>query len=140
MLNVIVFQGRLTKDVELRQTTSGISVTTVTLACERDYKADGAEREVDFIDVTAWRGTAEFLAKYFQKGQMAIVEGRLQFRNWTDKNGQNRRSAEVVADHIYFAGSKREGSGSNSIPGNATYSTGNYEPMMDELDDETLPF
>ena len=108
MLNRIVLMGRLTRDPELRRTQSGTAVTSFTIACDRDFKAQSGEKETDFIDIVAWRGTAEFVSKYFAKGRMAIVEGRLQIRDWTDREGGKRRSAEVVADNIYFGDSKRD--------------------------------
>lgn len=111
MLNKIFIMGRLTRDPELRRTQSGTAVTSFTLAVDRDFKSQSGEKETDFIDVVAWRATAEFAAKYFTKGRMAIVEGRLQIRPWTDKDGNNRRSAEVVADNIYFGDSKRDSAG-----------------------------
>ena len=111
MLNKIFIMGRLTRDPELRRTQSGTAVTSFSLAVDRDFKSQSGEKETDFIDVVAWRSTAEFVAKYFTKGRMAIVEGRLQIRPWTDKDGNNRRSAEVVADNIYFGDSKRDSAG-----------------------------
>lgn len=108
MLNNIVIMGRLTRDPELRRTSSGVAVATFTLACERDFAAQGETRETDFIDIVAWRYTAEFVDKYFSKGQMAIVTGRLQIRNWQDKEGNKRRSAEILADHVYFGEAKRD--------------------------------
>ena len=111
MLNKIFIMGRLTRDPELRRTQSGTAVTSFTLAVDRDFKSQSGEKETDFIDVVAWRATAEFAAKYFTKGRMAIVEGWLQIRPWTDKDGNNRRSAEVVADNIYFGDSKRDSAG-----------------------------
>ena len=108
MLNRIVLMGRLTRDPELRRTQSGTAVTSFSIACDRDFKSQGGEKETDFIDIVAWRGTAEFVSKYFTKGRMAIVEGRLQIRDWTDNNGSKRRSAEVIADNIYFGDSKRD--------------------------------
>ena len=111
MLNKIFIMGRLTRDPELRRTQSGIAVTSFSLAVDRDFKTQSGEKETDFIDVVAWRSTAEFAAKYFTKGRMAIVEGRLQIRPWTDKEGNSRRSAEVVADNIYFGDSKRDSAG-----------------------------
>lgn len=111
MLNRIILMGRLTRDPELRRTGSGTAVTSFSLAVDRDFKSQSGEKETDFIDVVAWRSTAEFVAKYFTKGRMAIVEGRLQIRPWTDKDGNNRRSAEVVADNIYFGDSKRDSAG-----------------------------
>ena len=108
MLNKIVIMGRLTRDPEMRQTGSGTSVTSFSLAVERDYSGrDGGEKQTDFIDVVTWRHTAEFVDKYFAKGDMAAVVGRLQIRGWTDKDGNKRRSAEIVADNVYFGGSKR---------------------------------
>ena len=109
MLNKIFIMGRLTRDPELRRTQSGTAVTSFSLAVERDFKTQGGEKETDFIDVVAWRNTAEFVAKYFTKGRMAVVEGRLQIRSWQDKDGNNRRTAEVVADNVYFGDSKRDG-------------------------------
>ena len=111
MLNKIFIMGRLTRDPGLRRTQSGTAVTSFSLAVDRDFKSQSGEKETDFIDVVAWRSTAEFVAKYFTKGRMAIVEGRLQIRPWTDKDGNNRRSAEVVADNIYFGDSKRDSAG-----------------------------
>lgn len=111
MLNRIVLMGRLTRDPELRRTQSGTAVVSFSVACDRDYAAQGAERETDFIDIVAWRGTAEFVEKYFGKGRMIVVAGRLQIRNWEDRDGNKRRSAEVVADSVYFGDSKRDGDG-----------------------------
>ncbi|MFR4012604.1 MAG: single-stranded DNA-binding protein, partial [Oscillospiraceae bacterium] len=111
MLNRIVLMGRLTRDPELRRTQSGTAVVSFSVACDRDYAAQGAERETDFIDIVAWRGTAEFVEKYFDKGRMIVVAGRLQIRNWEDRDGNKRRSAEVVADSVYFGDSKRDGDG-----------------------------
>lgn len=108
MLNTITIMGRLTRDPELRRTSSGVAVASFTLACERDFAPQGADKETDFIDVCAWRYTAEFVEKYFSKGQMAIVTGRLQIRNWEDKEGNKRRSAEILADHVYFGEAKRD--------------------------------
>ena len=108
MLNHIVLMGRLTRDPELRRTGSGVAVASFTLAVDRDYAAQGAEKETDFVDIVAWRNTAEFVSKYFAKGRMAVVTGRLQIRNWQDKEGNKRRSAEVVADNVYFGDSKRD--------------------------------
>ena len=109
MLNTITIMGRLTRDPELRRTSSGVAVASFTLACDRDYAPQGADKETDFIDVCAWRYTAEFVSKYFTKGRMAVVSGRLQIRNWQDKEGNKRRSAEILADHIYFGEGKKDG-------------------------------
>ena len=111
MLNKIILMGRLTRDPELRRTQSGTAVTSFSIACDRDFKSQSGEKETDFIDVVAWRGTAEFVSKYFAKGRMAVVEGRLQIRDWTDRDGGKRRSAEVVADNVYFGDSKRDSGG-----------------------------
>lgn len=108
MLNHIVIMGRLTRAPELRKTQSGTPVASFTLACERDFAAQGEARGTDFIDIVAWRYTAEFVEKYFSKGQMAVVTGRLQIRNWEDKEGNKRRSAEILADHIYFGEGKKD--------------------------------
>ena len=107
MLNHIVLMGRRTRDPELRRTGSGIAVASFSLAVDRDFgsSANNGEKETDFIDIVAWRNTAEFVSKYFTKGRMAVVSGRLQIRNWTDKEGNKRRSAEVVADNVYFGDS-----------------------------------
>nr|DAP36246.1 MAG TPA: Single strand binding protein [Caudoviricetes sp.] len=107
MLNKCFLLGRMTKDPEIRRTNGGTAVTSFTLAVDRDFKTNG-EKETDFIEVVAWRNTAEFVSKYFSKGRMAIVEGRLQIREWTDKSGNKRRTAEVVADNVYFGDSKKE--------------------------------
>ena len=109
MLNRIIVMGRMTRDPELRRTNSGTAVASFSLAVDRDFKSQSGEKETDFIDVVAWRNTAEFVSKYFSKGRMAVVEGRLQLRDWTDKNGNKRRSAEIVADNVYFGDSKRDG-------------------------------
>ena len=109
MLNKVVIMGRLARDPELRRTQSGVSVTSFRIACDRDFKSQSGEKETDWIDIVAWRNTAEFVSKYFQKGRMAIVEGRLQTRDWTDKDGNRRVAVEVVADNIYFGDSKRDG-------------------------------
>ncbi|MGN0979385.1 MAG: single-stranded DNA-binding protein [Candidatus Avoscillospira sp.] len=110
MLNHIVLMGRLTRDPELRRTSSGVAVASFSLAVDRDFggNRETGEKETDFIDIVAWRNTAEFVSKYFTKGRMAVVSGRLQIRNWNDKDGNKRRSAEVVADNIYFGDSRRD--------------------------------
>lgn len=120
MLNHIVIMGRLARDPELRHTQAGIPVASFTLAVDRDFKdKTTGERATDWIDVVAWRSTGEFVSRYFAKGRMAVVDGRLQIREWTDKEGNKRRSAEVVADNVYFGDSKRDGD-------NSGYSGGNY--------------
>lgn len=114
MLNHIVIMGRLTRDPELRHTQTGTAVASFSVACERDFKnKETGERETDFIDCVAWRSTGEFVSKYLAKGRMAVVEGRLQLRDWTDKEGNKRRSAEIIASSVYFADSKpKDGQGS----------------------------
>ena len=133
MLNKIILMGRLTRDPELRRTQSGTAVASFTLAVDRDYKPQDGERETDFIDIVAWRGTGEFVSKYFTKGRMAVVEGRLQVRDWTDKDGNKRRSTEVVADNVYFGDSKRSESGTPAEP------SGEFQEVPDEEKGE-LPF
>ena len=117
MLNHIVLMGRLTRDPELRYTQSQIPVASFTLAVDRDFGGrDGGEKQTDFIDIVAWRSTAEFVSKYFTKGSMAAVSGRLQIREWTDREGGKRTTAEVVADNVYFGESKRRDGGDTSRP------------------------
>ena len=113
MLNVAIIMGRLTRDPELRRTNSGKPVTSFTVAVDRDYAPEGQEKETDFIDCVAWQGTAEFVEKYFKKGSMIVVNGRLQLRNWTDKDGNKRRTAEILASNVYFGESKKSQEGSN---------------------------
>ena len=135
MLNRIVLMGRLTRDPELRRTQSGTAVTSFSIAVDRDFKnKDTGEKATDFIDIVAWRQTAEFVCQYFGKGRMAVVEGRLQIRDWTDKDGGKRRSAEVLADNIYFGDSKRD---SNNDSGG--YSAPQSYNEVDE-DEGELPF
>ena len=127
MLNHITIMGRLTRDPELRRTGSGIAVASFTLAVDRDFSPkDGGERETDFIDCVAWRQTGEFVSKYFAKGSMAVVSGRLQIRGWTDKDGNKRRSAEVVADNVYFGESKRSAESNNASYGGNTHGGNSY--------------
>ena len=127
MLNHIIIMGRLTRDPELRRTGSGIAVASFTVAVDRDFgNRESGERETDFIDCVAWRQTGEFVSKYFTKGRMAVVSGRLQIRNWTDKDGNKRRSAEVVADNVYFGDSKRDGESSGSPYGGNAYGGSSY--------------
>ena len=117
MLNHIVVMGRLTHDPELRKTASGVSVASFSVAVDRDFSQQDGKKETDFLDVIAWRNTAEVAAKYFIKGRMAVISGRLQIRNWEDKEGNKRRTAEILAENIYFGDSKKEDdSGSASAP------------------------
>lgn len=150
MLNKIVMMGRLTRDPELRQTQSGNSVVSFTLACDRDFAAQGAEKETDFVDIVAWRGTAEFVSKYFSKGRMAVVSGRLQIRNWEDKDGNKRKTAEIVAESVYFGDSKRDGqNASAAAPASAEFTQlpdttpvpfSGSDMQQIGLDDDDLPF
>ena len=130
-LNKIFLQGRLTRDPELRRTGSGTAVTSFSLACDRDFKSQRGDKETDFIDVVAWKNTAEFVSKYFSKGRMAVVEGRLQIRDWTDKAGNKRTTAEVVADNVYFADSKRSESNENQKE--------NFNALSGRLSDDFVP-
>lgn len=139
MLNKIIIMGRMTKDAELRQTNGGVSVTSFTLAVDRDYKPQDGDRQVDFIDVTAWRNTAEFAAKYLGRGRMAIVSGSLQINEWTDKEGHKRRNAVVVAENIYFGDSKKsDAMHSDSFAPSGFGTTGVGFAEIDD-DDSTLP-
>ena len=141
MLNHITIMGRMVRDPELRRTGSGVAVASFTLAVDRDFSGkEGGEKETDFIDCVAWRQTGEFVSKYFAKGSMAVVSGRLQIRSWTDKEGNKRRTAEVVADNVYFGDSKR-GSDNSSAPtsyGGYAAPAQDYAPLTD--DDGQLPF
>ena len=150
MLNHVTIMGRLTRDPELRRTGSGIAVASFTVAVDRDFGGrDGGEKETDFIDCVAWRQTGEFVSKYFTKGRMIVVSGRLQIRSWTDKDGNKRRTAEVVADNCYFGDSRRDGESTGSYGGNtyggnaygapAPSSSASDFAMMDD-DDAQLPF
>lgn len=131
MLNNVIIMGRLTRDPELRRTQSGTAVTSFTLAVDRDFKSQSGEKETDFVDVVAWRNTGEFAAKYLAKGRMAAVEGRIQVRDWQDKDGNRRKAVEVVADNVYFADSKRD-----SKP-QETPATSEFDEIEDDGD---LPF
>lgn len=135
MLNHITIMGRFTRDPELRRTGSSVPVASFSLAVDRDVVAEGKERETDFIDCVAWRGTGEFIDRNFRKGSMAVVDGRLQIRGWTDKDGNKRRTAEINVEHIYFADSKKADTGASSAP----QSRANDFAMLDD-DDAQLPF
>ncbi len=127
MLNHIVIMGRLVRDPELRRTGSGVAVASFRVAVDRDFAPkDGGERKADFIDCVAWRQTGEFISKYFTKGRMIIVDGRLEMRDWTDKEGNKRTSAEIVVANAYFGDSKRDGDGGNSSYGGNTYGGNAY--------------
>ena len=144
MLNKWEGMGRLTKDPELRRTPSGTAVATFSIAVDRDFKGKDGERETDFIDIVAWRQTAEFVSKHFTRGRMAVVEGRLQIRDYTNKDGQKRRVAEIVADNIYFGDSKRDNDGEGAAYKDPSsyadeYGAGNDWNEIDEGDGE-CPF
>ena len=148
MLNHITIMGRLTRDPELRRTGSGVAVASFTVAVDRDFgKGENGERETDFIDCVAWRQTGEFVSKYFTKGRMAVVSGRLQIRSWTDKDGNKRRTAEIVADNVYFGDSKRDGDSGSAYSAPASFggysapsqSSASDFAMLDD-DDAQLPF
>ena len=164
MLNTIIIQGRIVRDPELRRTGNGIAVASFTVAVDRDFSQDG-KKETDFIDCVAWRQAGEFVSKYFKKGSMIVVKGRLQIRNWNDKDGNKRRTAEVVADNCYFGSTKSDSDSSNNNSGYSNnntgygnnrngyggygggYGGGNYAPpqyggdfAMIEDDDAQLPF
>lgn len=141
MLNKIFLMGRLTRDPELRRTQSGTPVTSFSLAVDRDFKGQNGEKETDFIDVIAWRATAEFVSKYFTKGRMAVVEGRLQIRDYTDRDGNKRRVAEVVADNVYFGDSNKREDTHGYAPayGSAPASGGQFHEVVGEEDGD-LPF
>ncbi len=146
MLNKIFLMGRLTRDPELRRTQTGTAVASFTLAVDRDFKdKNSGERATDFINVVAWRQTGEFVSRYFTKGRMAVVEGRLQMRDWTDKDGNKRTTAEVVADNVYFGDSKKEaepGYNPAVAPAPSGYGVPNAADQFAELsdDDGDLPF
>lgn len=141
MLNHIVVMGRMTRDPELRRTASGVAVASFSLAVERDFATkDGGEKETDFIDCVAWRQTGEFVSKYFAKGRMAVVAGRLQIRSYTDKDGNKRRTAEIVADNVYFGDSKRESNGSAATQYGGGYPVQTDDMQPIEIDDAQLPF
>lgn len=161
MLNHIIIMGRLTRDPELRRTGSGLAVASFSVAVDRDWpNKETGEKETDFIDCVAWRQTGEFVSKYFSKGSMIVVSGRLQIRNWTDKDGNKRKTAEIVADNVYFGEGKKDKSNASTnaaIP-NPYASSPYYQPysspfnsngvkvatsdfaMLDDDDDAVLPF
>lgn len=143
MINMVALMGRLTYEPELRQTSSGVSVLRFQVACDRSYQKSGAERQADFIDCVAWRQTAEFISRYFHKGSMIAVEGTLQTSNYTDKDGNNRKQVEVLANNVSFCGSKSESGTTNPAfsqpaPSYASADNTDFEEIVDEDDD--LPF
>lgn len=142
MLNHITAMGRLTKDPELRYTQNQVSVASFTIACDRDYSGQGQEKQTDFIDCVAWRSTGEFVKKYFSKGRMIIVSGRLQSRKWTDKDNNKRTSWEIVTDNCYFGDSKKDGDSSGSTYNEQQAYDNIQSQQFQELDEDDgdLPF
>lgn len=141
MLNHIALMGRLARDPELRHTQSGLPVTSFSIACERDFKDANGEKVTDFIDIVAWRSTAEFVSKYFTKGRMAVIDGRLQLRDWTDRDGNKRRSTEIVANSVNFGDSKPQDQAapaSGYAPAGAPAGGGSSYAVLE--DDGDLPF
>jgi len=150
MLNKTFQMGRLTRDPELRRTQSGTAVCSFSIACERDFKNANGERETDYLDCVAWRQAAEFVSKYFTKGRMAVVEGRLQVRDWIDKEGGKRRSTEIIADNVYFGDSRPKDHEANEPPAyeddpmsGAADSFGvppDFQPDFGQMGDGELPY
>ena len=141
MLNHIIIMGRLTRDPEMRSTQSGVAVASFTLAVDRDFGGkDGGEKQTDFIDCTAWRHTAEFVSKYFSKGRMAVVSGRLQIDNYTDNDGNKRKSAKVIADNIYFGDSKKDGATGSQSDEAASFTPAPSGFVPADVDNSELPF
>jgi len=150
MLNMVAIMGRLTADPELRHTPSDIAVTTFTVAVNRSYVKQGAERQTDFIDVVAWRNTAEFICRYFKKGQMIAVQGSIQTRTYTDKDGKNRKAFEIIADNVYFTESRSSSASSPAAAEthreepaadyNVSFSSGESDDFTVISDDDDLPF
>ena len=140
MVNCAILMGRLTKDPELRTTQNGTSVTSFAVAVDREYVRQGEERQTDFINVVAWRQTAEFVSRYFRKGSMIAVQGSIQTRNYEDKNGNKRTAVEVIADKVSFCGSKSESG--NSAPVDAQANASDYTAINtnDSGEDDDLPF
>lgn len=152
MLNVAVLMGRLTADPELRHTPNDIAVTSFTVACDRSYVKAGSERLTDFFDIVAWRGTAEFICKYFRKGQLVAIQGSMQTRTYTDKDGNKRKAFEIVADNAHFAEPKRDGTASSAPapakpaaphreePAAPAYASGDTGDFQEIPSDDDLPF
>ena len=138
MLNHITAAGRLTKNPELRRTQNGVAVASFTIACDRDIKDASGNKQTDFIDCVAWRNTAEFVDKYFTRGRMVIVSGRLQMREWTDKSGAKRKNAEILAENVYFADSKRAVENTEKNETKEAAQTVDFDQV--EIDNDELPF
>lgn len=145
-INITALTGRLTSNPELKTTPNGISVTSFCLAVDRKYQPSGEEKKTDFIDCVAWRGTAEFIAKYFSKGSLIGIEGEIQTRNFTDKNGNNRKATEVIVNNASFCGSKSENNSGNSAPiesdplSELANKVNDFEELGGSVDDSDLPF
>lgn len=135
MLNVVALMGRLVRDPELRKSPSGVSVTTFTIAVDRSFVKQGEQRQADFIDIVCWRGTAEFVCKYFHKGSMVAVNGSIQTRTYQDKNGNNRKAFEIVADNVHFAGAKNQESQQETVPAAQTSIDGGKMYPSEKLSD-----
>lgn len=140
MLNRITMTGRMTADPELRKTANDISVTGFSIANQRNYKNADGERETDFFDVTAWRATAEFVTRYFSKGSLITVDGRLETRKYTDKNGNNRVAVEIKADNVYFGDSKNESQGTSTPANSGADFVPDFSAAGGEMEDDDLPF
>lgn len=152
MLNVVALMGRLVADPELRHTASDVSVTSFTIAVDRSYVKSGADRQADFIDIVAWRSTADFVCKYFRKGQLIAVQGSIQTRTYTDKDGNKRKAVEVIADNVHFAEPKRDSSGAGAmnnsyhsradaaVPSVPAYASGDTSDFEEIPADDDLPF
>ena len=140
MLNKIIIMGRLTRDPEVRRTRNGVPVASFALAVPRDYQGQSGEKPTDFIECSAWRSTADFVSRYFTRGRMAVVEGSLQMRDWTDRDGNKRRSAVVVAESVYFADSKRTASEGNADEREFPPEQAQDDRMTEVGDDGQLPF
>ena len=146
MLNVVAIMGRLTADPELRKTPNGISVCSFSIACNRSYVKQGGERETDFVNIVAWRSTAEFICRYFRKGNMIAINGSIQTRNYEDKNGNKRKAVEILVDNASFCGSKAEtGTGGYSAPEAPaapapSFTSGSESDFEEISEDDDLPF
>lgn len=140
-LNKIIVMGRIVNDIELKKTQSGVEVCSFKVACDRDFKSADGKKECDFIPVVAWRNTASFLAKYFGKGRMVVVDGKLQSRQWTDKNNNRRTEWEIQAENVYFADSKQSnGGGQNNVVAAQETANNEFAEIEDDFSEENLPF
>lgn len=138
-LNIVALMGRLTRDPEMRKTPQGVSVATFTVAVDRSFVKQGEDRQADFIDIVCWRNTAEFVCKYFQKGSLIAVNGSIQTRTYQDKNGNNRKAFEIVADNVHFAGEKKDGGAQGGGSPHYAEKKNDDFAVIDE-DEEDMPF